>query len=72
MKKALMILSLILALVFLGLAIFYWVTPAGKLPHSFPGYINGSTKIHLKHGLAAIIVAVAFGILAWFSSKKTT
>ena len=72
MKKTLMIIFAVLALVFLALAIFYWVTPAGKLPHHLPGYIAGSTKIHLKHGLAAFILAVAFGILAWFSSKKTT
>ena len=72
MKKSLMILFVILALIFVAIAIFYWVTPAGKLPHHFPGYIAGSTKAHLKHGLAAFIVAIGFGLLAWFSSKKTT
>jgi hypothetical protein len=60
MKKALMALFIILALVFLALAVYYWVTPAGKLPHSFPGYIDGSTKTHVKHGLAALIVGVGF------------
>ena len=72
MKKILMILFVVLALIFLAIAIFYWVTPADKLPHHFPGYLATSSKVHLKHGLAALIVAVGFGILAWFSTKKTT
>lgn len=72
MKKIFMILFVVLAVLFLAAAIYYWVTPAGSLPHHFPGYLAGSTKVHLKHGLAAFILAVAFGILAWFSSKKTT
>lgn len=72
MKKILMIVFIVLALVFLGIAIYYFVTPAGQLPHHFPGFIAGSTKKHAKHGLAALIVAVGFGLLAWFSSKKTT
>jgi hypothetical protein len=72
MRKALMILFIILALVFLAGAIYYWVTPADKLPHSFPGYVAGATKVHVKHGLASLIVAIGFGLLAWFSSKKTT
>ena len=67
-----MVLFVVLAVVFLGIAVYYWVTPAGKLPHFFPGYINGATKTHLKHGLAALIIAIGFGLLAWFSSKKTT
>lgn len=72
MKKVLMIIFVILALASLALAIYYFVTPAGQLPHHLPGYIAGSTKKHTKHGLAALIVAIGFGLLAWFSSKKTT
>jgi uncharacterized membrane protein YdjX (TVP38/TMEM64 family) len=70
MKKPLTVVSTILAIVFLALAIYYWVTPAGSLPHSFPGYQAGSTHVHLKHGLASLILAVAFGVLAWFSLGK--
>jgi hypothetical protein len=71
MRKLLVALFVILALVFLGAAIYYFVTPAGKLPHlSMLGYIPGSTHIHSKHGIAALVVAVGFGILAWFYSGK--
>ena len=72
MKKVLMIIFAVLAIVFLALAIYYFITPAGSLPHHLPGYIAGSTKKHTKHGLAALVVAIGFGILAWFSSKKKT
>jgi flagellar basal body-associated protein FliL len=73
MKKALTPILIIIALVLLALAIYYWVTPAGSLPHSFPGYVAGSKHVHLKHGLAAFILAVAAGILAWFvSGNKAT
>lgn len=70
MKKPLTVVSTILAIVFLVLAIYYWVTPAGSLPHMFPGYQAGSTHVHLKHGLASLILAIAFAVLAWFSLGK--
>lgn len=73
MKKPLPVICSLLAVVFLAVAIYYWATKAGSLPHWAPGYAAGSTHVHLKHGLAALIVAIAFAILAWFSSgKKTT
>jgi len=74
MKKALTGLFIILAILFLALAVYYWTTKAGSLPHFLPGYQANSVHKHLKHGLAALIIAVGFGILAWFSSanKKTT
>jgi hypothetical protein len=72
MKKVLMIIFAILAVMFLALAVYYWITPADKLPVNFPGHLASSTKVHIKHGLAALILGVGFGILAWFSSKKTT
>jgi len=68
MKKTAIYLLVILGLVFLVLAIYYWVTPAGSLPHFFPGYSAGSRHKHLKHGLAALVLALAAWVLAWFWS----
>lgn len=70
MKKPLVTLLIILALIFVGIAIYYWVTPAGKLIHGLPGYQAGSTHKHLKHGFAALIVAVGCALVAWFSTGK--
>ena len=67
-KKILAVLISIAGLVLLGLAIYYWLTPAGSLPHFFPGYQLNSTHVHVKHGIAAFILALGCGILAWFVS----
>lgn len=73
MKKQWTVILVILAVLFLALAIYYWVTPAGSLPHFFPGYERLVHRAHFKHGLAALILAVLFGIGAWFESgKKST
>jgi hypothetical protein len=65
--KKIMPLFVILALAFFALAIYYWVTPAGSLPHYMPGYQTGSSQVHLKHGLVALILGIGSVILAWFS-----
>jgi uncharacterized membrane protein YdjX (TVP38/TMEM64 family) len=70
MKKPLVIVFVILGLVFLGLAVYYWVTPAGSLPHSFPGYQAGSVHKHLKHGAAALLLGLGCGVIAWFAMGK--
>ena len=72
MKYLLVILLVIIGLVFIALAVYYWVTPAGSLPSFVPGHIDGSTTKHFKHGLAALIVGIGCLILAWFSSGKKT
>jgi hypothetical protein len=72
MKKAAVGLLVILGLVFIGLAIYYWITPAGSLPHSFPGYQAGSVHKHLKHGFAALVLGMGSWVLAWFLSGNKT
>ena len=72
MKKYLLILFVILAIALLALGIYYFVTPAGSLLHSLPGYSLGSPHKHAKHGIASIIIAFGFGVLAWFYAKKTS
>ena len=41
MKKLLVAGLIVLGVVFVGLAIYYWKTPSGSLPHYFPGYQMG-------------------------------
>ncbi|MBA3788847.1 hypothetical protein H0X32_00425 [Patescibacteria group bacterium] len=69
-KKLLTGLGIIGGVVFLGIAIFYWTTPAGHLPTYVPGYEIGSATIHFKHGLAALILSIFSFIYTWFSSAK--
>jgi NADH:ubiquinone oxidoreductase subunit 5 (subunit L)/multisubunit Na+/H+ antiporter MnhA subunit len=70
MKRPWTIIFIVVALIFFGLAAYYWTTKAGSLPHYFPGYEAGSAHIHLKHGLAALILGIGSLILAWFSSGR--
>jgi len=57
-----------LGLLLLGLAIYYFVTPAGSLPSFLPGHQAGSTHHHTKHGVAVLGLAVVCWIGAWFTT----
>ncbi len=68
-KRPKLIVPAILAgLVFLAIAIVYFVEPAGSLPAFFPGHDAGSSHHHAKHGIAALVVALACFVFAWFQS----
>jgi|GEM_PF-532325 len=72
MKKMTIPLLIIASLAFIALAVYYMVTPAGSLPHGMPGYLAGSSHKHIKHSFAALALAAACGIVAWFMSGKRT
>lgn len=71
MNKILLWFAVLLGLAFVALAFFYWVTPAGALPTFLPGYIAGSSHVHFKHGLAALILGLGVFTFAWFASGPT-
>ncbi len=66
MTKPLALLAGLLGLVFLALAAFYWLTPAGDLPAFLPGFKVGSTHVHERHALGSLIVALVLFAFAWF------
>jgi hypothetical protein len=70
MKKTLIMLAVILGIIFIGLAIFYWMTPANALPAYLPGYNATLTTPHTKHGIAALVVGLGLLVYAWFASAK--
>jgi uncharacterized membrane protein HdeD (DUF308 family) len=57
-------------------AIVYFVEPAHSLPSFFPGHVSASSSEaghhHTKHGIAAIVVALACFAFAWFQSGPKT
>lgn len=61
-------LSGIIGILLIALAAYYWLTPAGFLPTFLPGYEQGVTAVHVKHGLASLIVGLLALVLAWFKS----
>jgi len=60
--------AVLLGLVFVVVAIIYFVEPASSLPSFFPGHDPGSSHHHAKHGIAALVVAAACFVFAWFQS----
>ena len=68
MNKSIVWLSVILGLVCIGLAVLYWITPAGSLPAFLPGYAAGSATIHIKHGIGAVLLGLALFAFAWFQT----
>ena len=62
--------AIVLGLVFLAVAVVYFVLPAGSLPSFFPGYLAGSALIHVKHGIASAAVAVVLFGIAWYVGRR--
>jgi hypothetical protein len=68
--KPLAVVALVLGVICLALAGFYWVTPASALPAFFPGHDAAGTAIyHHKHAYGAIVLALALFAFGWFQSK---
>jgi hypothetical protein len=63
--------GVLVGIVFIAVAVLYWMTPAGNLPTFVPGYLEHSPTIHFKHGLAAAIIAFLGFAFAWFSNPPT-
>jgi divalent metal cation (Fe/Co/Zn/Cd) transporter len=66
--RSLIVPAVIVGIVLLVVAAIYVAEPAKSLPSFFPGHEAGSTHHHVKHGLAALIVALGAFVLAWFQT----
>jgi hypothetical protein len=70
MNRSFTAIVLLLGVVLAVVAVVYWLTPAGALPHYFPGFVEGAAQKHIKHGLVAFIVALGLFAYAWFETGK--
>ena len=61
---------LVLAVAFAVVGIVYFADSAAHLPSFLPGHQAGVTRKHVKHGLLAIVLAVAALAGAWLSSGR--
>lgn len=70
--RRLVIPAIVLGIVLVVVAIVYFTQPEHSLPSFFPGHASaGSPEAnhhHAKHGIAALIVALACFAFAWFQS----
>lgn len=58
----------VIGVLLLVVAVVYWVEPASSLPGFFPGHEAGSDRHHIKHGIAALVVALGLFAYAWFQT----
>jgi hypothetical protein len=70
LNKIVVAVCAILGVLFIVVAVVYWIEPAHSLPGFFPGHEAGSSHHHVKHGIAALVVGLALLAAAWFASAK--
>jgi len=66
MKIILMLVGILLLVV----AGFYFVFPADQLPNFFPGYETGVARIHFKHGIIAASAGVVLLAAGWWVGRR--
>ena len=67
-RPALIVPAVLLGLLLLALAILYFVDSADALPSFIPGHEAGSAHHHIKHGIAALLLALGCFAFAWFQT----
>jgi len=74
--RKLIIPAVVLGIVLVIVAVIYFAQPAHSLPSFFPGHVSASSSEashhHTKHGIAALVVALACFAFAWFQSGPKT
>ncbi|HEX7610273.1 MAG TPA: hypothetical protein VF380_06355 [Solirubrobacteraceae bacterium] len=74
--RKLVIPAIVLGVLLLVVAVVYFVTPEHSLPSFFPGHASATSAEanhhHTKHGIAAIVVALACFAFAWFQTGPKT
>jgi uncharacterized membrane protein HdeD (DUF308 family) len=68
--------AVILGILLIVVAVIYFVEPQHSLPSFFPGHSSASDPEaghhHTKHGIAALVVALACFAFAWFQTGPKT
>jgi hypothetical protein len=68
-SRALILPAVIVGIAFIILAVIYLVEPAKSLPlPDLLGHQAGSSTVHVKHGIASLLLGVACFVFAWFQS----
>jgi hypothetical protein len=74
--RKLIVPAVVLGVLLVIVAIIYFVEPAHSLPSFFPGHVSASSSEashhHSKHGIAALVLALACFAFAWFQSGPKT
>jgi len=64
--------AVLVGVLLIVVAVIYFVQPEHSLPSFFPGHASATSAEanhhHTKHGIAALVVALACFALAWFQT----
>jgi NADH:ubiquinone oxidoreductase subunit 5 (subunit L)/multisubunit Na+/H+ antiporter MnhA subunit len=70
--RKLVVPAILLGILLIVVAIIYFVQPEHSLPSFFPGHSSATaaeaSHHHTKHGIAALVVAAACFVFAWFQT----
>jgi Na+/H+ antiporter NhaD/arsenite permease-like protein len=70
--RKLMLPAVILGVLLVVVAVIYFIEPEHSLPSFFPGHASATSSEaghhHTKHGIAALVVALACFAFAWFQT----
>ncbi len=61
----------LLGIVFIIIAVVYFVIPADQLPSFMPGHEAGVMRVHMKHGLLAAVIGVVLFAIGWFMGRRS-
>jgi hypothetical protein len=67
-NRKLILPAVLLGIVLLVVAAFYFADSASSLPSFFPGHETGSAHHHAKHGIVALLLGLGCFVFAWFQS----
>jgi hypothetical protein len=67
-RRALIVPAILLGIVLLVVAVVYFAESAKSLPSFFPGHEAGSSHVHVKHGIAALVLGLGCLVFAWFQT----
>jgi hypothetical protein len=71
-RRALIVPAVIVGILLVALGVLYIAEPASSLPAMLPGHQAGSAHHHVKHGIAALALAAAAFVYAWFQTGPAT
>jgi hypothetical protein len=61
----------LLGIVFIIIAVVYFVIPADQLPSFMPGHEAGVMRVHMKHGVLAGAIGVVLIIAGWVMGRRS-
>ena len=60
----------VVGIIFLGVAVIYFILPADQLPTFLPGHEPELARVHVKHGVVSGIAGLVVLAVGWFLGRR--